>query len=77
MRVEHTQEMAWVVASAFQSRGYAREAGQVMVAWLRDQGVVAVRAHVHPDQAASQSVARAVGMTETATVVGGEVRWQA
>lgn len=70
-------EVAWVVATAFQGRGYAQEAAQLMVAWLRDQGVVIVRAHVHPEHAASQAVTQAVGLTETSTVIDGEVRWEA
>lgn len=69
-------EVAWVIAAAFQGRGYAREAAQVMVSRLREDGPVTVRAHVHPAHAASQSAARAVGMSETATLVDGEVRWQ-
>lgn len=74
---EPVAEVAWVVAAPFQSRGYAREGAQLIVAWLRDQGVVTVRAHVHPEHAASQGVAQAVGLVKTSTVVDGEVRWEA
>jgi RimJ/RimL family protein N-acetyltransferase len=71
-----TAEVAWVVAPPHQRRGYAREAAGTMVAWLRDQGVARIVAHVDPRHEASQGVARAVGLAATGTVVDGEVRWQ-
>lgn len=71
-----TAEVAWVVTSAHQGQGYAQEAAQVLVAWLREQGVETVMTHVHPDHHASQAVARAIGLTAMATLVDGEVRWQ-
>ena len=67
-------EVAWVVGTGFQGRGYAREAAVAMVGWLRERGAV-VTAYVHPDHSASQSVARAVGLEPTAIVREGEVRW--
>jgi RimJ/RimL family protein N-acetyltransferase len=70
-------EVAWVVGTTHQGQGYAREAAQAMTAWLRDEGVTRLVAHIHPDHAASQAVARAVGMVPTTTVVDGEIRWQA
>lgn len=69
-------EVAWVIATAFQGSGYAREAATAMVSRLHEDRPVTIRAHVHPAHTASQSVARAVGMSETATLVDGEVRWQ-
>ena len=69
-------EVAWVVARPYQGEGYAREAAECMVGWLRGHAVIAVRAHVHPGHTASQGVARAIGLIPTATVVDGEVRWQ-
>jgi RimJ/RimL family protein N-acetyltransferase len=69
-------EVAWVVATPHQGHGYAREAAGTMAAWLREQGVARIVAHVHPGHPASQGVARAVGLTATRTLVGGEVRWQ-
>ena len=36
-----------------------------------------VTAHIHPDNAPSQGVARALGLAPTTTVVDGEVRWEA
>jgi RimJ/RimL family protein N-acetyltransferase len=73
---ELVADVAWVVATAQQGRGYAREAAQVMVAWLRQQGAGRVVAHVHPQHEASAAVARAVGLTPSGRVVDGEVRWE-
>jgi RimJ/RimL family protein N-acetyltransferase len=67
-------EVAWVVGTGFQGRGYATEAAGAMVAWLRARGAT-VTAYVHPEHAASQSVARAVGLEPTSVVRDGEVRW--
>ena len=69
-------EVAWVIASPVQGNGYGREAATTMVAWLRGHGVERVLAHVHPEHLASQSVARAIGLTATVTVGDGEVRWR-
>jgi RimJ/RimL family protein N-acetyltransferase len=69
-------EVAWVVGAPFQAHGYATEAAQVMVSWLRAHDVVTVRAHVRPDHVASQGVARAAGLTASGIVVDGEIRWE-
>ncbi len=69
-------EVAWLIATDHQGRGYARKAAQLIVTWLRQQGARVVIAHVHPKHEASAAVARAVGLTPTATVVDGEVRWR-
>ncbi len=69
-------DVAWVVASAHQRQGFAREAAGLMVRWLRRQGVDAVVAHVHPRHHASMAVARAVGLSPTDLVEDGEVRWE-
>jgi len=69
-------EVAWVIGTAHQGRGYAREAAMVMVAWLRQHGVEVVIAHVHPQHEASMAVARVVGLSPTGKVEDGEVRWE-
>ena len=76
-----TAEVAWVIAVPHQGQGYAREAADVMVRWLRhpdarSRGVDVVVAHVHPQHQASMAVARALGLSPTDTIVDGEVRWQ-
>jgi RimJ/RimL family protein N-acetyltransferase len=68
-------EVAWVIGSPYQGRGYARQASTAMVEWLRETGVRRIIAHVSPDHAASVAVAAGIGMSPTATVVDGEVRW--
>ena len=72
--VSAAAEVAWVFGTAFQGRGYARGGRGAMVAWLRERGAT-VTAYVHPNHAASQSVARAAGLEPTAVVRDGEVRW--
>ena len=69
-------DVAWVTGSAWQGRGYAAEAARAMVAWLREAGVAVVTAHVHPDHAASASVARKAGFTLTDEVEDGERVWR-
>jgi RimJ/RimL family protein N-acetyltransferase len=69
-------EVAWVVGTAHQGAGYAREAARAMVAWLREQGVKELLAYIHPGNGASETVARAVGLAPTDTVVDGEVCWR-
>jgi RimJ/RimL family protein N-acetyltransferase len=68
-------ELAWTVATPHQYLRYAREAAGAMVGWLRNCGVDRLVAHVHPEHRASIGVARALGLTPTATVVDGEIRW--
>ncbi len=71
-----TAEVAWVVGTAYQGVGYAKEAASTMAAWLRRHGVVLLVAHVHPDHHASQAVARALGLANTGTWHDGEERWE-
>ena len=72
---QRSADVAWVVGVPHQGHGYASEAAKLMVGWLREQGVAAVTAHVHPDHPASNSVARRLGLRPTDTTVDGEVRW--
>ena len=68
-------ELAWVVATVHQRRGYAAEAAAGMADWLRGRGVEHFVAHVHPAHRASQRVAERLGLTATGVLVDGEVRW--
>jgi RimJ/RimL family protein N-acetyltransferase len=68
-------ELAWVVGTAHQGRGFASEAALAVAAWLRSHGVSTLTAHIHPDHAASQRVARRLGLEPTDTRQDGEVRW--
>ena len=77
IRPDGVAEVAWVVFTAFQGRGYAREAAAALVEWLLASGRAhAVVAHIHPDHAASAAVARAAGLAPTADRHDGEVVWR-
>jgi RimJ/RimL family protein N-acetyltransferase len=68
-------EVAWVVASAAQGRGYATEVASCLVGLLHEAGWTVV-AHIHPGHVASQRVARAAGLAPTGEVrEDGEMRW--
>jgi RimJ/RimL family protein N-acetyltransferase len=68
-------EIAWVIGTAYQRRGYAKEAAGAMVRWLRSEGTATVIAHIHPGHEASMGVARHLGLTATDVIEGGETRW--
>jgi RimJ/RimL family protein N-acetyltransferase len=68
-------ELAWVVATGHQRRGYAAEAAAGMAGWLRGQGIDRFVAHVHPAHRASQRVAERLGLVRTDLLVEGETRW--
>lgn len=67
--------LAWVIGVEHQGKGYAREGAQAVAAWLRTHQVPSLAAYIHPDHAASAAVARALGLTPSATLVDGETRW--
>lgn len=73
---KRTAEVAWVIGTGQQRQGFAKEAAHTMVAWLREQGVTTVVAHVHPQHEASKAVARALGLEPTDALVDGEVGWE-
>ena len=74
--VAEVAEVAWVVGTPWQGQGIATEAARALVAWLRQQSVTTIIAHVHPDHQASAAVAAAAGLTPTSQLHDGEVRWQ-
>jgi len=73
---EDEAEIAWVVGTAWQGHGYAKEAAVGLVTWLEAHGVRRIVAHVHPDHAASAAVTAAAGLTRTEVMQDGEFRWQ-
>ncbi|MEU4197195.1 GNAT family N-acetyltransferase [Kribbella sp. NPDC026611] len=73
--VDRTAEIAWVIGTPWQGRGYAKEAARGLVAWLWSQDVERVIAHIHPDHAASGAVAGLVGLTRTEELDDGEYLW--
>ena len=69
--------VAWVIGAPFQGHGYAKEAAAAMASWLRtDAGVIRLRADIHPGHAASQAVARSLGLEPTQEIVDGEAIWR-
>ncbi|MGW2225890.1 GNAT family N-acetyltransferase [Streptomyces formicae] len=72
-----TAEVAWVIGTPWQGRGFASEAACGLVDWLTTQRAVrTLVAHVHPDHEASAAVARAARLTATDVVQDGEIRWE-
>lgn len=71
-----TAEVAWVIGTPWQGRGFASEAACGLVSWLTERAVQGVIAHVHPDHKASAAVAASAGLAATDVVEDGEVRWE-
>lgn len=70
-------EIAWVIGTGWQGRGYAKEAAAGLLAHLTGEGAVrTVVAHIHPDHAASAAVAEAAGLVRTGEWEDGEERWR-
>ncbi|OCC08556.1 GNAT family N-acetyltransferase [Streptomyces sp. PTY087I2] len=71
-------EIAWVVGTPWQGRGYASEAAQGLAAHLASAGGVReLVAHIHPDHVASAAVAVAAGLGPTGEWEDSERRWAA
>jgi RimJ/RimL family protein N-acetyltransferase len=69
-------EVAWVVGTPWQRRGIATEATRALIAWLGQQSVQEIIAHIHPRHRASAAVAAAAGLTPTGEWHDGEIRWR-
>ncbi|TDD63496.1 N-acetyltransferase [Kribbella antibiotica] len=69
-----TAEIAWVIGTAWQGHGYAKEAAVGLADRLRAQDLRVI-AHIHPDHGASTAVAAAVGLTRTDEMDDGEHLW--
>jgi RimJ/RimL family protein N-acetyltransferase len=70
-------DLAWLVTTSEQGRGFAGEAASAVVTWLTSMGVGCLRAFVHPDHTASARTARRLGLVPTTTLVDGEILWEA
>lgn len=71
-----TADLAWVVGTDWQRRGFASEAAVEMCRWLTEVGIVSLTAHIAPDHVASEHVAATAGLRRTAKVdPDGEVIW--
>jgi RimJ/RimL family protein N-acetyltransferase len=70
-------ELAWVIGTHWQGRGYASESATALADWLRASGIRALTAHIHPEHAASARVARRVGLLPAGEVDDeGELIWR-
>ena len=69
-------ELAWLVGTAWQGHGHARDAATLVLEEVAARGLARVVAHIHPDHTASQRVAAAVGLEPTNRVVDGELEWE-
>jgi RimJ/RimL family protein N-acetyltransferase len=77
-----TAELAWVVGTAYQGRGYATEAASAARDAISGAGsrsgddAAVVQAHIAPGHVASEAVARRLGLEPTTTVHDGETLWR-
>ncbi|HEY1618627.1 MAG TPA: GNAT family N-acetyltransferase [Streptosporangiaceae bacterium] len=69
-------EMAWVIGTRWQRRGYAAEAANALVQWLAEAGVTQVSACIYPGHRASERVAERAGLELTSEVSDGERVWR-
>lgn len=74
---DKSADLAWVVGTRFQSRGYATEPGRRVAAWIREcLKVTEVRAAIHPEHAASCRVAAHIGLRPSSELTDeGERIW--
>ena len=68
-------DIAWVIGSKWQGRGYASEAAAALVKWLLANGVTVIRCCIHLDHIASQRVAANAGFNKSNLVDDGEDVW--
>jgi RimJ/RimL family protein N-acetyltransferase len=69
-------DVAWLIGTPWQGRGYASEAARAMTAWLEATGVPTITAHIEAGHEASGRVAAAAGLEPTSVIEGGEVVWR-
>jgi RimJ/RimL family protein N-acetyltransferase len=69
-------EVAWLIGAGRQGHGYASEAAAAMTHALIRAGVRCLVAHIHPEHAASEAVARRCGLRPTEELQEGERRWE-
>ena len=69
-------DIAWVISPTWQRHGFASEAAQGMLEWLRSNGVDHFMAHIHPANHASMHVAHNQQLHVTSSKKDGENRWE-
>ena len=68
-------DVAWVIGSRWQMRGYGSEAAKAVIQWLFALGVPQVRARINPRNLASRKVALNAGLRRTGDFADGEQVW--
>jgi RimJ/RimL family protein N-acetyltransferase len=58
-------ELAWVIGTRWQGRGFATIGARLVLDWLRSIGIKNITAHISLSHEASEAVARHIGMTKT------------
>ena len=71
-----TAYVAWVIGVEWQGQGFASEAARGLVAWLHQQSIYDIVAHIHPDHHASARVAANAGLQPTDELEDGERVWR-
>ena len=67
--------IAWMIGTNWQGRGYAKEAVALLTARLKQHAVKQLTAYIHPDHKASQRVATSIGLLRTGASHEGEEIW--
>ena len=62
---EGIAELAWLIGTGWQGRGFATEAASTVIDWLARHEVLAIAAHIHPEHRASEAVASHLGLVPT------------
>ncbi len=68
-------DIAWVIGTLWQNRGYATEAAKAVMEWILKLGVNEIRAAINPDHVASIKVAERIGLRRTEIFSGREIVW--
>jgi RimJ/RimL family protein N-acetyltransferase len=72
---DRSSTLAWVVGVPWQRNGYASEAGEAVIEWLRSRGVERFDCFIHPSNRASAGVASRLGFIRTPEISDAEHRW--
>jgi RimJ/RimL family protein N-acetyltransferase len=70
-------DVAWLIGADWQGQGYARKAVGLLKAWLEENQIKQISAHIHPEHRFSQQVAMSMGMHGSGVLREGEEIWVA
>ena len=69
-------DVAWLIGTPWQGRGYATEAARQMLTALEQRAISHITAHIRADHVASAKVAASLGLSPTAELEDGELIWR-